>query len=172
MLLGILNGNINRTLDFTGLRNITENELKSLIATHKKDINLKRIPLNYQKETSLDIRIVFSWNNPEAEFELQFVNPSKRFFNWEHTRNNPERIEDELKNGYSQEQFEIDGGEKGEWIINVKYLGNRTLSNKTPTFLKYTIQYNFGKPNQINKEFMIRLYKKNQKELITKLYTR
>jgi len=172
LYLGIINGSINNELDFSGLKGIAENEIRNLISAHKKDLNLKRIPLNYQKEYSLDIRIVFDWNNPEAEFELQFVNPSKRFFNWEHTRNNTDRIEDELKNGYSQEQFEIDGGEKGEWIINVKYLGNRTLLNKTPTFLKYTVQYNYGKPNQIDKEFMIRLYKKDQKELITKLYTR
>ncbi len=172
MYLGIINGSVNNKLDFSGLKGIAENEIRNLIKTHKNDLNLKRIPLNYQKENSLDVRIVFNWNNPEAEFELQFVNPNKRFFNWEHTRNNPERTEDELKNKYTQEQFEIDGGEKGEWIINVKYLGNRTLSSKTPSFLKYSIQYNFGKPNQINKEYMIRLYKNGQKELITKLYTR
>lgn len=172
MFLRIINGSINSKLNFSGLKNTAENEIRNLVLFHKNDLNLKRIPLNYQKEYSLDVRMLINWNNPEAEFELQFVNPDKRFFTWEHTKKNADRIEDELKNGYSQEQVEIDGGAKGEWIVNVKYLGNRTLSNKTPTFLKYTIQYNFGKPDQINKEYMIRLYNKGQKELITKLYTR
>jgi uncharacterized protein YfaP (DUF2135 family) len=116
--------------------------------------------------------LVFDWNNPDAEFEIQFVNPSKRFFKWLHTRENPEEINDELKNGYSQEEFEIVGGDKGEWIINVKYLGNRTKGNSTPTYLKCTVQYNFGKPNQRDEEHLIRLSRIGQEQLFAKVMTR
>jgi uncharacterized protein YfaP (DUF2135 family) len=65
---------------------------------------------------------------------------------------------DELENGNSTEQFEIVGSDtKGEWILNVTYDGNRTSANKAATFLKCSVEYNFGKPNQRKEEFLIRL---------------
>lgn len=172
LLLAIVDGTINPQLNFLGLQNIAENEIKNLVLSHRSKLNISNLANRYLMRSTLDARIVFEWNNPGAEFELQFVNPSKRFFKWEHTINNPDELEDELINGYSIEEFEIEGGDKGQWIINVKYLGNRAKNNNTPTLLKCTVQKNFGKPNQINKVQIIRLYKKGSEELVAKLFTR
>ncbi len=38
-------------------------------------------------------RVVFEWNDGEAEFELQFVNPGKQYHIWKHSlADNPELI--------------------------------------------------------------------------------
>ena len=172
MLLGISDGSINPDLDFTGLKKCSDNEIRNLVAQHRGYLNTTNLPVKYNTRPGLDARLVFDWNNPDAEFEIQFVNPSKRFFKWLHTSSNPEEINDELKNGYSQEEFEIVGGQKGVWIINVKYLGNRTRGNNVPTYLKCSVQYNFGKPNQRNEEHLIRLHKKGNEQLFMKVHTK
>ena len=44
-----------------------------------------------------DFRIIFDWNDPFAEFNIQFVDPSKKYFNWTHsTIENKNTIQDEL----------------------------------------------------------------------------
>jgi len=171
ILLGIVDGTINSKLNFFGLQKIAENEIRHLISKKRSQLKIDKIPKEYLSNLKLDARIIFDWNNPEAEFELQFVNPTKRFFKWKHSQDNSSEIVDELKNGYSQKEFEIEGGEKGEWIINVKYLGNRS-SSKTPTLLKCTVQHNFGKSNQRDEEHIIRLYKKGSEEQVVKFRTR
>ncbi len=171
MLIGIDDGSINPELDFSGLQKCANNEIRNLVSRYRGKLNTSNLPEKYNAKTSLDARLVFDWNNPDAEFEIQFVNPSKRFFKWLHTRENPDEINDELKNGYSQEEFEIVGGEKGLWIINVKYLGNRTKGNTVPTYLKCTVQYNFGRPDQKDEEHLIRLSRKGQEQLFTKIMT-
>jgi hypothetical protein len=172
MFMGIDDGSINPELDFSGLQKCAKNEIRNLITRFRGQLKTSNIPVKYNTKASLDARLVFDWNNPDAEFEIQFVNPSKRFFKWLHTSDNLNEIKDELKNGYSQEEFEIIGGEKGIWIINVKYLGNRTKGNTMPTYLKCTVQYNFGRPNQKNEEHLIRLSRINQEQLFAKIITR
>ena len=171
LLLAIADGSMNPSLDFTGLQKIADNEIKSLVKLRKGILNTSKIAVHHMNIPNLDARIIFDWNNSDAEFELQFVNPSKRFFKWIHTKNNAERIQDELQNGYNQEEFEIEGGDKGEWIINVKYLGNRTPGNKDATFLKYTVQSDFGKPSQRIEERIVRLSKKGNEQLLIKIQT-
>jgi TonB-dependent SusC/RagA subfamily outer membrane receptor len=172
MLMGVEDGSINPELDFSGLKKCANNEIRNLVTRYRGRLNTTNLPARYNAKVSLDARLVFDWNNPDAEFEIQFVNPTKRFFKWLHTSENQNEINDELKNGYSQEEFEIVGGDKGLWIINVKYLGNRTKGNTTPTYLKCTVQNNFGKPNQKDEEHLIRLSKKGQEQLFLKIVTR
>lgn len=91
-------------------------------------------------------RLVFEWNDGEAEFELQFVNPEGRFYKTEHSLlADGEQIREQKMLGYSMEEFLIDGIMPGQWQVNVKYLGNKQLS---PTYLKSTIYHNYGKTNQ------------------------
>ena len=172
MFLAIENGSINPELDFSAIAKIADNETRNLIRKKRAELETSKIDVKHLKITGLDARIIFDWSNPDAEFELQFVNPAKRFFKWEHTRNNSDRIQDELVNGYCQEEFEIDGGDKGEWLITAKYLGNRTAGNKEPTYLKCSIQYNFGKPLERREEHIIKLSQKGDEELIAKVRTK
>lgn len=108
-------------------------------------------------------RLVFEWNDSEAEFELQFVNPEGQYYTWKHTfADNADRIMEEKEAGYSVLEYVLDGSLPGEWDVNINYLGNKSL---TPTYLKATIYDNYGTVNQQKqvKTFKLRLKSKIQR---------
>lgn len=157
-------------IDFTGLEKPLMNELQHLLRRHRSEVNYKDLPSNILTTTfKYDVRIVFEWNDPSAEFELQFVNPNNQFYSWIHTiSENKNRILDEVKNGYHTEEFIIDeAANVGEWMVNVKNLEQETSFN--PTYLKYTIYKNYGAANEEKKVKVIKLYKQQQKATIDKV---
>lgn len=111
-------------------------------------------------------RVVFEWNDSEAEFKLQFVNPGGQYYTWNHTyADNEERIIDEKNNGYSIAEYILDENLPGTWTVNATYLGNKSL---TPTYLKVTVYTSYGERNQ-GKE--IRQFKLFLKGVNQKLFT-
>ncbi|RYC51337.1 TonB-dependent receptor plug domain-containing protein [Flagellimonas olearia] len=159
MYNGMLTGDANPQLNFRGMEKVVGTEVRNLVNTHRAQLDISKVNPKYHNNLTYNARLVLDWNQPDAEFSVQFVNPQKRFFTWEHTEvGDRKRILDELENGNSTEQFEIVGSDtKGEWILNVTYDGNRTPANTSATFLKCTVEYNFGKPNQRKEEFLVRL---------------
>ena len=124
------------------------NEMEWLYYNRKNQAGIKEsfVPNNTISEFRKDIRLVFEWNTSEAEFNLEFVNPSKQSFVFEHNLiSNKELIENEKKIGYSSKEFFIDDLGTGEWLINITYLGNK---KPEPTFFKVTIYKHWGSPNQ------------------------
>jgi len=151
-------------INFEGIQGAAENELQHLITRHKSKVDYKDLPndllvANYKK----DIRVVLEWNDPNAEFEVQFVNPQRKYFLWKHDSfTDKERILKELETGYSMEEFVIDGAEKGSWLINVKYTGEEQ-ADQNPSFLKYTIYKNYGLANETKDVKTVKLYAHTEK---------
>ncbi|PQJ15109.1 hypothetical protein BST99_04630 [Aureicoccus marinus] len=115
--------------------------------------------LNLDEEDFAGTRLVLEWNDGEAEFDLEFVNPQNQTYTWRHSLlDSPEQIEKEKKQGYSSKEFLLDGSLPGVWKMNVKYLGNKSL---TPTYFKLTQYSNFGKPNQSEKVSVFKVMTKN-----------
>ncbi|MEM9868685.1 MAG: hypothetical protein AAF765_13415, partial [Bacteroidota bacterium] len=57
----------------------------------------------------------------------------------------------------------------GEWILNVTPLaGSGKNSDYLATFLKCTVVKNFGKPNQKQASYMVRLQEPNEKKQLAK----
>ena len=103
-----------------------------------------------------DVRMVLEWNTSEAEFDMEFVNPGRRSYVFEHTlAANQDLITDEKTKGYSSKEFYIDEIGDGEWLVNFSYKGNK---KPEPTYFKLTVYYNWGKASQTQE---IRLYKLN-----------
>ena len=48
--------------------------------------NVKNMPFIKSKDFGYDYRVVFDWSDSNIEFNVQFVSPSKKFFNWSHTK--------------------------------------------------------------------------------------
>ena len=147
-----------------GIDAIMDTETTNLIA-------LKGEELAKSNSNAIDgdvggIRVLFEWNNSEAEFDLQFVNPESNFFVWSHTmENEPKRIYDEKIKGYSCKQFLIDETMQGVWKINLKYLGNKSYA---PTYLKTTVYYNYGRPSQKEEVKVLAMTEKNvNRELVS-----
>ena len=120
------------------------------------------IPENDWKNFGYDYRIVFDWNDPAVEFNIQFVDPKNKYFNWSHTIiDDKEVLEDELNYGYNTEEFIIEKSDKGDWIINIE---NYSIEdNNNPTYIKYTVYKNYGRPNEIRKVELLDLSKLKQK---------
>lgn len=127
---------------------VLQHESDNLLALEGKDIGQRVRSLNILTDPYVDgsTRVVFEWNDSEAEFELQFVNPGDQFYTWKHTyAANEERIADEKDNGYSIAEYVINESLPGTWTVNAKYLGNKSL---TPTYLKVTVYTSYGERSQ------------------------
>ncbi len=157
LLNKISDGSINPDLDFSGIEKVVDAEIKNIIYQYKPQLSLYETDVKYLKNIAYNVRLVFDWNNEETKFELQFVNPQKRFFNWTNSPDeNAGRFKDGIEAGYTTEQFEIFEDGIGEWIINVKHLGNIS-KDKAPNFITCKVYYNYGKPNQRSEYHTIRL---------------
>jgi len=166
----ILNNKI-ESVNILGLQETIANEAAHLYWTKfdklsQTDFPLKTlktyIPKNDWKNFGFDYRIIFDWNDPTVEFKIQFVDPKSKYYNWSHTiLDDKDLLMDELNYGYNTEEFIIEKSDRGKWIINIENYSIEDESN--PTFIKYTVYKNYGRPNEIKKVEVINLDKIKQK---------
>ncbi len=169
-LLALEGGKTYFSVDASGISKTLKREIKNLISQHKDKLNLANVAAEYLGNVKYKVRLVFEWNIPGAEFELQFVNPQKRFFNWEHTNVALSgRIENELKNNYRMEEYEFYGDVAGEWVINAKYLDDQVGTEKMPLALMVTIYTDFGYPTQTKEHVLVYFSQRNEKKNLKKL---
>ncbi len=151
-------------LNTSGIQKTLKREMRNLVYQEKNLLNTAMIPAELSNNLKYNVRLVFEWNDAEAEFNLQFVNPQKRYFNWEHNRmSSSERIKDEILHGYTSEEFEFYGeGVQGKWILNATYLGSIDTTKKEPLVLKCTIFQNFGYPDQTAEEIVVHFMEQDE----------
>ena len=170
-LYALIQNEINASSKPEGFGKSLGSEIRNLINSHRSNLDVSKVDLKYQNNITYNARLILEWSNPEAEFVVQFVNPQKRFFDWEHTRlSNVQEFTKALEVGSAMEQFEILGAETvGEWILNVTPLaGSGKNSDYLATFLKCTVVKNFGRPNQKQASYMVRLQEPNEKKQLAK----
>ena len=166
----MLNNKI-KNVNMLGLQETVVNEAAHLYWTKfdklsQTDFPLKTlktyIPKNDWRKFGFDYRIIFDWNDPAVEFNVQFVDPKNKYYNWSHTiLDDRDLLEDELNYGYNTEEFIIEKSDRGKWIINIENYSIQDDSN--PTYIKYTVYKNYGRPNEIKKVEVINLNKLSQK---------
>ncbi len=127
---------------------LLEREFNNLLSLNRNTVITaqKSSKLYVAQEEFESTRLVFEWNDSEAEFDLQFVNPENQYYTWQHSlMDNPETVYREKDFGYNVTEYLLDGSLPGTWGVNMKYLGNKSL---TPTYLKTTVYYNYGSSSQ------------------------
>ena len=97
----------------------------------------------YNKNTQT--RLVFEWNNQEAEFELQFVTPDGYYDTWDNKPGKDISQNSKVEKGYSSKQFFIDDENKGLWRVNMNYKGNKS---EMLTYLKVSVYHDYGLTSQ------------------------
>ena len=131
-------------VDTTELANLFENEIRALNAARSAEPN---------EEAST--RLVFQWNDGEAEFDLQFINPEKQYYTWKHSLEaNPDRIYREKIHGFTTQEYLLDYSLPGIWEVRCTYSGNKKVG---PSYLKAYIYRNFGTPAQTREIRVFRL---------------
>ena len=170
-LFDIMLNNKLKNVNMLGLQETVVNEAAHMYWTKSNKLALTDFPLktlktfipkNDWRNFGFDYRIIFDWNDPAVEFNVQFVDPKKKYYNWSHTvLDDKELLEDELNYGYNTEEFIIEKSNKGQWLINIENYSIQDESN--PTYIKYTVFKNYGRPNEIKKVEVIDLNKLKQK---------
>ncbi|NNE01532.1 MAG: hypothetical protein HKN52_00070 [Eudoraea sp.] len=150
-----------------GFSPLIEREFRNFLELHGSAFANTRLSKDESLITDFKgTRLVFEWNDSEAEFDLQFVNPKNQFFIWEHSMYaNADRIKEEKIKGYSCQEYLLDSSIEGNWQVNLKYLGNKSL---TPAYIKATVYYNYGTSSQ-KKE--IKVFKLHVKDVNQELFT-
>jgi TonB-dependent SusC/RagA subfamily outer membrane receptor len=155
---------------FSGLKQTINAEYKNLVSLHGLTLRTDKVPEFFKKKIEYDTRIIFEWSQYDAEFDLQIVNPQKRYFTWSHTqKEEASRFIKEKSQGYGLEEFFITKKDKGDWLFNITYYGKKTGDNSTPTYLRATVYSNFGKPTQTKKVTIFEMNDLNKKETVLKL---
>ncbi len=155
---------------FSGIRKTINSEYKNLVALYESSLQGDKIPPFYKNKSEYHRRIVFEWSQFDAAFDLQIVNPQKRYFTWSHTeQSEPSRFKKETQQGYGLEEFFITSKDQGEWIFNISYFGKKTGNNSAPTYLKITVYENYGQPTQSKKIINVELQEFNKKETVLKI---
>ena len=89
----ILNKSISM-VDMLGLEETIANEAAQMYFLNTEDFNNTKFPVKslsglfpeyIWQDFGYDYRIVFDWTDPNIEFNVQFVNPKNKYFNWSHT---------------------------------------------------------------------------------------
>lgn len=125
--------------DSLELAAIMQREVDNLFDLDNGSLKIKKRKKDFDERST---RLVFDWNDSEAEFNLQFVNPENQYFEWKHTMEDmPDRIRSEKELGYAMADFLLDNELLGTWKINATYHGNKQV---TPTYIKATIYRNYG----------------------------
>lgn len=156
-------------VDTVGIGPVMDRELANLRSLEKDIVveNGNQHQLITTKNDFKGTRVVFEWNDGEAEFELQFVKPDKQYHTWKHSLANNDKLITREKNlGYSTMEELLDGSVPGIWQVNVKYLGNKSL---TPTYLKASVYYNYGEISQRKEVKLFKLSLKNINQELFKL---
>lgn len=155
--------------DSIGFGPIISREFNNLLALEKNEVLQagKAKKLFVADEDFNGARLVFEWNDGEAEFDLQFVNPENQYYMFKHNMfDSPEVIEREKDFGYNVKEYLVDGSLPGTWQVNVNYLGNKSL---TPTYLKATIYHDYGSRTQRKEVKVFKLTLKNVNQELFKL---
>lgn len=155
-------------IEANDIGDILNSEITYTYLNRKKDPNFKEIflindPIKILKS---DVRIVFEWDTSEAEFDFEFVNPSKQTYKLKNSivADNNLIIEQKTK-GFTSKELMIENLDKGDWLINYTYLGNKKYK---PTFLKATVYHNWGRSNQRKEVKVFELSLKNVKTTLFK----
>jgi len=154
--------------DTLGFGPIMEREFNNLLMLHKDKLvdGRKTKNLFVAEEDFEGTRLVFEWNDGEADFDLQFVNPEGQYYTWKHNlSDNAAVVAREKDFGYNVTEYLVDGALPGTWKVNVNYLGNKSL---TPSYLKATIYSNYGTALQ-RKE--VKTFKLSLKNVNQQLFT-
>ncbi|MEL6810101.1 MAG: carboxypeptidase-like regulatory domain-containing protein [Bacteroidota bacterium] len=153
-------------VDFSKLHSTLANEFQHFVLNHKRRIKFDNVPNDFLVASNTPkIRLVLEWTDPLSEFEVQFVGPEKKYFAWNHSPyGDSEFLQNEIEDGYSIKEFEIDKVPPGEWLVNIKNIKTENTAGRT--YLRYTLYKNYGFPSEEKKSLLVPMDKIDEKIIL------
>lgn len=138
------------------------------VNAHNDSFNISNTSETFDNDFFGATRLTFEWSDSEAEFEIQFINPSNQYYIWNHSLENSERrIRNEKIIGFSCYDNLIDSSLPGQWSVRINYHGNKKMSH---TYFKARIIKNFGMENQLIETKVFPLYLRDNPIEIANFY--
>ncbi|GAA4274752.1 TonB-dependent receptor plug domain-containing protein [Aquimarina gracilis] len=154
----ITRNKVSKISTFNGLRPQIENDFKSILSHRNQQWNVRNIDSYFFMLPKYDLRVVTEWSHPAVEFEMQYINPKKQYFTLSHTKEKNEKtINQELKEGFTSEEYILSNIDEGEWFMNIKVPKGYKPDVKNPKFLKVKVFTNFGSSEQKVQTHLINL---------------
>jgi len=155
----------NAAYDAYGEDLLITTEMLNILGQNKEVLFDSMEILTGMEDDDPQTRLVFEWNNPDAEFDLQFVTPEGYFDTWSNKAGTDPVQDPEAENGYSSQQFLLGKENVGRWQVNVDFKGNHS---EMPTYLKLAVYRDYGLPSQ---EVEIQVYKLSENHKKVQLFT-
>ncbi len=150
--------------DVSGTDILMGTEASNIVRLNGKQLSVRKSTIE-KAITTPKTRLVFEWNNVQAEFELQFVDTDANAFSWKKTKNDTDiLLQNQKQKGYTTKQFFLEDTLNAKWEVYINYLGNRS---DTPTYLKVMVFFDYGSPSQ-KKE--VKVYKLRHKNVNQELF--
>ena len=149
---------------FSGIKIVVINELNNILMKHK-NVNKRQYDKRLITQMPVDLRIVINWSSDNTDIDLWVVDPykEKTFYSNKVSRIGG-KISNDITQGYGPEEFMIKDAVMGSYKIQANYYGNTQQKALIPVTIRAEIYSNYGKPNEEQKEIVLRL--KNQKAVI------
>jgi hypothetical protein len=143
-----------------------EKEIKHLIYVRRFDVDKNQYPEKYHSVPTYKARLVFEWNLPGAEFAIQSVNPTQKYYTWEHSNAaDSDLIREEIQSGITFKDFELVGDESnGEWLFNVDFLDFGPDGSQFPFLISCKLYENFGTPQETSRTLTLSFSKPLEKK--------
>jgi len=135
----------NATFDAYGEDLLITTEMENLLERNKLVFFDPYEKVTGMEDSDPQTRLVFEWNNQEADFELQFVTPEGYYDTWSNKTGKDVSQNPIAGNGYSSHQFFLGKENIGLWQVNIDYKGN---CSELPTYLMVTVYRDYGLPSQ------------------------
>ena len=131
--------------DPTGEDRLITTEMLNILERNKAVLGDNHAIKSTTTKSDTLIRLVFEWNNPAAEFEVQLVAPDGDYDTWANKTGKDASPNSEAVQGYSSKAFFLPKENKGSWQVNMDYKGNQS---EMPTYLKVSVYHDYGLTNQ------------------------
>jgi tetratricopeptide (TPR) repeat protein len=150
---------------YAGYQEVLLTEINNLISKHKKQINIKSIPVNLTRPLPMDVRVVLNWNMNETDVDLWVTDPDgeKCLYNNPNTKMGG-RLTDDFTQGFGPEQFQLKKAKSGIYTVEVNYYSDAVQKVAGPTTLLAEIYMHYGTPQEERQLITLQLDKANARQ--------
>jgi tetratricopeptide (TPR) repeat protein len=152
---------------FRNIDLVVMKEFNNLVTLHSESIDLSKYDENLIKSMPVDIRVVLTWDKDNCDVDLWVTDPSNEACYYSHRKTRQGGLMSyDLTGGYGPEDFILKDPIKGEYKIEAKFYNSRIQRKSAPIFVQATVFRNYGRANQTNEVYTLKLKNPKDKEEI------
>ena len=147
---------------FPEIENIVLAEINAIIANGSA-LDTSRIDPRLLRNLPLDLRVVLTWDADNSDMDLWVTDPTGAMCNYAQPLTAlGGRMSRDFTRGYGPEEFSVRHAQKGKYLIQANYYGNRQQVLAGATTLQVKLFSGFGTPRQKEQVVTLRLQERSE----------